>query len=147
MAEIRLQDVPASSNVTDPDMNMWVERDTGGGTYVSERTKTKLVTTPTYVSFADASIVEVGDRVEPDNSSGAVTINLPATPSAGNRVYFTQKYGQPFSVNNLIVGRNGNTIGGLAEDMTVTTDNISFYVVYDGTTWVPVKTEVVGSVS
>jgi hypothetical protein len=75
-----------------------------------------------------------GNRIASDTTGGAFAITLPASPTAGNYVEFADD-GGAFGTNNLTIGRNGNTIMGLAEDMTVSTNNISFGLVYNGTTW------------
>jgi hypothetical protein len=75
-----------------------------------------------------------GDRLATDTSGGAFTVTLPATPTAGNYVEFSDG-GGVFQTNNLTISRNGSTIMGLAEDMTLSTNNISVGLVYNGTTW------------
>jgi len=61
------------------------------------------------------------------------TLTLPATPSAGDVVAVVD--GADWSVNNLTVARNGSTIEGDAEDMTMDIGGVSVDFVYDGTTW------------
>jgi hypothetical protein len=75
-----------------------------------------------------------GDRLAADTSGGAFTVTLPATPTAGNYVEFSDG-GGAFQTNNLTISRNGSTIMGLSEDMTLSTNNISVGLVYNGTTW------------
>jgi hypothetical protein len=81
--------------------------------------------TTTYTAVSRESIVA-------DTSGGAWTLTLPATPVIGNSVKLID--GGDWSVNNLTVGRNGQTIVGSATDLTV---NISGAVdlIFDGTTW------------
>jgi hypothetical protein len=43
--------------------------------------------------------------------------------------------GASWGTNNLTVGRNGSTIGGLAEDLVCNINGVSVTLVYDGTTW------------
>lgn len=69
-----------------------------------------------------------------NTSGGAVTITLPATPSTGDYVYFLDAAGT-FQTYNLTVARNGETIQGTAENLTVSTNNVSFGLVYTGSTW------------
>lgn len=47
----------------------------------------------------------------------------------------TIKCGSSAATNNLTVGRNGSTIMGLAENMTVSENNVEFTLVYSGSTW------------
>ncbi len=101
---------------------------------------------PTYTLRADTYVAEAGDKILPDNSVAAITINLPATPTEGDTVYFRQKLNQLYSTFSLTVGRNGNTIMGLAEDMVVDADdNIEFEMSYNGITWIVFQTKVVGT--
>lgn len=74
-----------------------------------------------------------GDKIVANTSGGTFTITLPATPSAGNIVTIAD--GADWSVTNLTVARNGSTIEGLAQDVTVDVKGISIDFVYDGTTW------------
>jgi hypothetical protein len=69
-----------------------------------------------------------------DTSGGAFTVTLPATPSVGAQVVIADA-GNNWGTNNLTVGRNGSTIGGLAEDLICDITGASVQFVYDGTTW------------
>lgn len=75
-----------------------------------------------------------GDRIAADTSGGAFTITLPATPTAGHYVEFTDG-GGAWATNNLTIARNGSTIMGLSEDMICGINNMGFGLVYNGTTW------------
>lgn len=101
------------------------------------------------VSRADTEIAQIGEIVLPDNSSAALTIHLPdANLFVNAAVYFEQVVDQLYSVNSLTVGRNGSTIMGLAEDMTVDatqTDNIIFKMVWNGSTWQVFLCDAVGT--
>lgn len=68
-----------------------------------------------------------------DTSGGSFTITLPATPSTGDLVRIAD--GDDWSSNNLIIGRNGSTIEGSSEDLTVDIGSVTLDLVYDGTTW------------
>ena len=69
-----------------------------------------------------------------DTSGGAFTITLPATPATGAQVVVADA-GASWGTNNLTVGRNGSTIGGLAENLVCDITGVSVQLVYDGTTW------------
>ena len=75
-----------------------------------------------------------GGRYAVNTTTTAVTATLPATPAAGVAVYIADA-GGAYSTNNLTVARNGSTIMGQAEDLTVSTDNESFGLFYNGSTW------------
>ena len=57
-----------------------------------------------------------GDGFFIDTSSGAITMTLPASPSAGDIVSF-KDYANTFDTNNLTIGRNGSPIAGIALTM------------------------------
>ena len=65
-----------------------------------------------------------------DTSGGAVTMNLPSSPSAGN-IVAVKDYGGDFATNNLTIGRGGSPInGGSAADVTINTAGASIVLVY-----------------
>lgn len=74
------------------------------------------------------------DRILANTASAAFTITLPASPVSGDQIEIADG-GGAFAANNLTVARNGSTIMGLAEDMSVAQSNVSFALVYNGTTW------------
>jgi hypothetical protein len=61
-----------------------------------------------------------------DTSSGAHTINLPASPKIGDVV----KVSLITAGNELTIGRNGNNINGSAADVTTSADGDMFELVY-----------------
>ena len=69
-----------------------------------------------------------------DTSGGAFTVTLPATPTVGSQVVVADA-GAAWGTNNLTVGRNGSTIGGLAQDLVCDITGVSVQLVYDGSTW------------
>lgn len=69
-----------------------------------------------------------------DTSGGAFTLTLPASPAAGEFVGVIDAT-ESFNTNALTIGRNGNNIMLLAENMTVQTKAVAFNLVYiDATT-------------
>jgi len=64
-----------------------------------------------------------------DTSGGAVTMTLPASPSAGDIVAF-KDYAGTFATNNLTIGRNGSNLDGAAGDKAIDTNNTSMSLVY-----------------
>lgn len=81
---------------------------------------------------ADYTAVK-GDRILADTTSAAFTITLPATPTVGDIVQVVDASGK-FATNKLTVGRNGNNIMGLAENMDMDVANVSVTFVYQGST-------------
>jgi hypothetical protein len=68
-----------------------------------------------------------------NTTSGAVTMTLPASPSAGD-IVSVKDYAGTFGTNNLTIARNGSNLDGNAGDKVVSTDFQSFTMVYvDGT--------------
>lgn len=70
-----------------------------------------------------------GDCIQANTTSAAFPLTLPATPAA-NAVIRIADYAGTFGTNNLTVARNGSNIMGLAEDMTVSTNNVSLTLAY-----------------
>ena len=75
-----------------------------------------------------------GNRYGVNTTSAVVTATLPATPATGSAVYFADA-GGAYATNNLIINPNGLTIMGASGNMTVSTNNQSFGLFYNGTTW------------
>jgi len=74
-----------------------------------------------------------GDGIVADTSGGTFTVTLPATPSAGDNVIIAD--GGDWKVTNLTVARNGSTIEGAAENLTLDIGSIQVHLIYSGTTW------------
>lgn len=67
-----------------------------------------------------------GDDLMVDVSGGAVTVNLPASPSITDAPINILHVAGDLSTNTLTIGRNGKLIMAIAQDMTVDIDNASF---------------------
>jgi hypothetical protein len=68
-----------------------------------------------------------------NTTSGAITVTLPATPSAGDIVAVSD-YAGTASTNNITIARNGSNINGAAADLTIVFENSAVTLVYaDGT--------------
>jgi len=64
------------------------------------------------------------------DASGAVTMTLPSSPSAGN-IVAVKDYNGNFATANLTIGRNGSPInGGSATDVVIDTNGASIVLVY-----------------
>lgn len=75
-----------------------------------------------------------GDDILADTSGGSFTINVPTGGTAGMKFRVTDAT-DSFGTNPLTIGRNSQTIMGLAEDMVVSSDGASFELYHNGTTW------------
>jgi len=75
-----------------------------------------------------------------DTSSGAFTLTLPASPSAGDIVGI-RDYASTFATNNLTIGRNSSNLNGTAADFPISTNNKSLTLVYVDSTkgWIPIE--------
>jgi len=68
-----------------------------------------------------------------NTTSGAITVTLPATPSAGDIVSISD-YANTSVTNNITVARNGSNIEGSASDLTIENNGIALVFIYvDGT--------------
>jgi hypothetical protein len=76
-----------------------------------------------------------------NTTSGAITVTLPASPSAGDIVSLSD-YAGTAATNNITIARNGSNIEGLAENAVInSTREARTYVYVDGTQgWIPVNT-------
>ena len=64
-----------------------------------------------------------------NTTSGAITVTLPASPSAGDIVSVSD-YAQTAETNNITMGRNGSNIEGDASDLTLENNGIAMTFVY-----------------
>jgi hypothetical protein len=68
-----------------------------------------------------------------NTTSGAITVTLPATPSAGDLVGI-KDYANTADTNNITIARNGSNIQGIANDFTISTEGLAITLIYvDGT--------------
>jgi hypothetical protein len=64
-----------------------------------------------------------------DTTSGAFTMTLPATPSAGDIVAL-KDYANTFDTNNLTIGRNGSNINGSANNAIINVQGQALTLIY-----------------
>ena len=93
-------------------------------------------TTKKTATFTAAS----GEGYFCDTSSGAFTLNLPSSPSAGDIVGL-RDYASTFTANNLTIGRGGSPLNGTTSDKALNTNNLSLTLIYVDATegWIPVE--------
>lgn len=95
-----------------------------------------VVTTQNWITKTGTYTAVNGDRIAADTTGGAFTITLPATPTTGHYVEFTDG-GGAWATYALTIDPNGGTIAntGVDENMTCNTNNDSFGLVYNGSVW------------
>lgn len=87
---------------------------------------------PQVISTSPVTAV-AGDVLLVDASGGARTVNLPASPNVGDEpISVTQIAG---SASQVTIGRNGNLIMGLAENMTLDVADASIVLFWSGATY------------
>jgi len=64
-----------------------------------------------------------------NTTSGAFTINLPASPSAGDLVGI-KDYSNTADTNNITIGRNGSNIEGVANDFVISVEGGSITLIF-----------------
>ena len=84
----------------------------------------------TYISAASGSALESSTAVYADTSSNAISRDLPASPDDGDVIEILDDGGN-FATNNLTIGRNGNNIAGVAEDMVFDMAGLGARLVYN----------------
>lgn len=103
------------------------------------------------VSRADTETAQIGEIVLPDNSAAILTVNLPSANLFVNAVvYFEPVIDQLYSVFALTIGRSGNNIMGLAEDLVLNSelaDNQKIKMTWKGGAvgWLVSQVETVGT--
>ena len=68
-----------------------------------------------------------------NTTSGAITVTLPASPSAG-AIVAVSDYAKTFDTNNCTIGRNSSNIEGAASDLTLDAEGIAMTFVYADST-------------
>jgi len=64
-----------------------------------------------------------------NTTSAAITVTLPASPSAGDFVA-VKDYANTADTNNITIARNGSNIQGTANDFTISTEGLSIALIY-----------------
>ena len=75
-----------------------------------------------------------GGRYGVNTTSNVVTATLPPSPATGEAIWFADA-GGAYATNNLIINPGSGTIMGASGTMTVSTNDQSFGLFYNGTTW------------
>ena len=86
-------------------------------------------TDPQWVIKTTNYTAVAGDALLVNTTSGAITITLPASPTANDVVRFAD-YAGTWGTNKVTFGRNGSKIMGLSEDYDITTSNLNGVMTY-----------------
>jgi len=92
-----------------------------------------LIPASVWLAISGATNAVSGAGYMVDTTSAPVTLTLPASPAVGDRVAYMDAAGT-FRTYNLTIGRNGNKIMGLSEDMVCSTIYESGEFIYSGAT-------------
>ena len=88
-----------------------------------------------YTAVKTANYTAVNnDGVQTNTTGGAFTVTLPTTPAVGNIVIVIDSLGV-WGTNNLTIGRAGENIAGLAEDLVCDINGATVTLVYTGATY------------
>ena len=115
----------SSGNVLTSNGSTWQSTTPAAGGIVYTTTKTT-----TYTAVKN-------DGVLTNTAGGAFTVTLPATPANGDQVIIADA-GGTWGTNNLTVGRNGNYIADVAQDLVCDISGVSVQFVYNSSgtaTW------------
>lgn len=108
-------------------------------TYPASTASSVIAGILSWQSVKTANFTAVSGNAYPINTtSGAITVTLPASPSAGNFVCLTD-YAGTFGTNNLTIDPNGSKFDGSPINATINTSRESIHVVYIDSTqgWIP----------
>jgi len=94
--------------------------------------RTGTVDWQTSIKTSDFTAVS-GEGYFINTTSGAVTLTLPSSPSAGDIVAF-KDYANTFDTNNLTLNRNGSNISGEAIDAIISVEGQAVTLVYSDAT-------------
>lgn len=76
--------------------------------------------------------LEASHNYEVDFTTGPLTLTLPAGPIINDFIQFYKGAGQS---SGSVIARNGETIMGLDEDLTINYETTSLHLVYNGSDW------------
>jgi hypothetical protein len=125
----------ANATMTAPGAISAVGNITGGNVSVTGNVLANNIVAEATFSIQTANFnAVIGGRYGVNTTANTVTATLPSSPATGGAVFFADA-GGTYSSNNLIINPNGATIMGASGNMTVSTDNQSVGLFYNGATW------------
>ena len=102
-------------------------------TYIQSSTAASIVS-DIWIWLTDDFAVVINNKYIVDTSANVVNITLPSAPPNGSSIKFADGY--DFSINNLTILRNGNTIEGESEDMIVDVKYSTFELTFYNNDWI-----------
>jgi len=86
-----------------------------------------------YTVVSSSQTITNRQLIAADTSGGSFTLTLPLNPEAGDAVDIFD-YANTFDTNPLTIGRNGQPIESLAENLTANVEGAYFTLIYTGST-------------
>jgi hypothetical protein len=86
-----------------------------------------------YTVVSSSQTITNRQLIAADTSGGSFTLTLPLNPEAGDAVDIFD-YANTFNTNPLTIGRNGQNIESLAENLTANVEGAYFTLIYTGST-------------
>jgi hypothetical protein len=88
----------------------------------------------TWVSVNSNTVLVGSQYILADTSTGPITLFLPTTPAVADAIVIADHSGT-WATNNLTINRNGQTIDGIAQDLTCNINSKLFTLIFNGATW------------
>jgi hypothetical protein len=100
--------------------------------YTGSRGPSGSATNPWHVVTEDYTAVD-GDRIIASTIYGSFNLTLPANPTAGQYIQITDGYN--LTLYPVTVLRNGSTIEGYSDNVSLDLTGSTFEFIYSGSTW------------
>ncbi len=101
-------------------------------TYTKTEVDTSIATLTDWTALSTSTTLTANTKYSVDFGVSPLTLTLPLTPAVNGFVEFYKSAGASL---DSIIARNGETIMGLAEDLTIDTEINSLKLIYNGTDW------------
>ncbi len=90
-----------------------------------------------WITISSNTTVTLNQQYLANTANGSFTITLPASPVLSNTVIIADAgtFNNDWSVRNLIINPNGETIEGVNDTLVLDVGQSLIYLIYDGTTW------------
>jgi hypothetical protein len=101
-------------------------------TYTKTEVDTSIATLTDWTALSTSTTLTANTKYSVDFGVSPLTLTLPLTPVVNDFVEFYKSAGASL---DSIIARNGETIMGLTEDLTIDTEINSLKLIYNGTDW------------